>query len=137
MLLESGTRFGAAIHGFGTGDEVDFEAVAYASTDKPVYANGIVKIENSRGNTIASFDVGGTYASANFKPLNDGAGHLLVSYVSAPAIAAAVHLLSQLSGAETGGLADRHDGYAGGARDTWRVAVGWDCSIGHGPGSGG
>jgi hypothetical protein len=69
--------------------------------------------------------------------LNDGAGHLLVSYVSAPAIAAAVHLLSQLSGAETGGLADRHDGYAGGARDTWRVAVGWDCSIGHGPGSGG
>src|SRR5208282_5332208 len=65
-LLESGTRFGAAIHGFSTADEVDFEAVAYASTDKPVYANGIVRIENSVSQTIAQFGVGGKYTSANF-----------------------------------------------------------------------
>ena len=46
-FLESGTRFGAAIHGFGSRDTVEFEAVAYDPADKPVYANGIVKIETA------------------------------------------------------------------------------------------
>ena len=32
--LMSGSRLGARVSGFGAGDEVDFEAVKYASTDK-------------------------------------------------------------------------------------------------------
>ena len=35
----------------------------------------------------------------------------------------------------SGGFDFHHDGNAGGARDAWGVSVGWEGSIGHGPGS--
>ncbi len=90
--LKSGSTLGATFNNFGAGDEVDFEAVKYASTDKLVYAKGVVMIENSAGHTVASFHVSGTHTSANFKLSNDGSGHILVSYVDprAPAVSEAV-----------------------------------------------
>jgi len=80
--LKSGSKLGATINGFTTGDAVDFEKVSYASTDKLVYAKGVVSIENSASHTVASFHVSGTHTSANFKLNNDGSGHILVSPTS-------------------------------------------------------
>ena len=83
--LKSGSKLGATINNFGVGDEVDFEAVKHASTDKLVYGKGVVSIENSAGHRVASFRVTGTHRSANFALSNDGSGHILVSYVATPA----------------------------------------------------
>jgi hypothetical protein len=90
-LLKSGSTLGATINNFSPGDEVDFETVKYASTDTVSYAGAVVSIDSSAGATVASFDVSGTFTSADFKLDNDGAGHLLVSYASAGSTAPTVH----------------------------------------------
>jgi autotransporter-associated beta strand protein len=87
--LQSGITLGATISGFGPDDEVDFDAVGYATTEKVTYANGMVSVKNSAGATVASFDVTpGTY---NFKLSadSDPSGNLVVSY-AAPSIATAL-----------------------------------------------
>ena len=78
--LKSGSKLGATISGLTTGDAVDFEAVKYASTDKLVYAKGVVSIKNSADAQSPRSDVSGTHTAANFKLSNDGSGHILVSY---------------------------------------------------------
>jgi autotransporter-associated beta strand protein len=55
VRLKSGSRLGATISGLATGDAVDFHAVKYASTDKLVYAKGLVSIDNGASHTVASF----------------------------------------------------------------------------------
>jgi len=44
--------------------------------------------------------------------------------------------LGSNAGTYSGGFDFHHDGNAGGARDIWGVGVGWEGSIGHGPGPG-
>ena len=85
--LKSGTKLGALISGFTSGDSVDFEAVPFAETDKIAYANGFVSVENSVGATIGKFFVVGTYTKANFHLGADPAGDVLVSYAATPASA--------------------------------------------------
>jgi autotransporter-associated beta strand protein len=85
VRLKSGSALGATISGFARGDAVDFEAVPYAAGDTATYAGGVVSIDNSAGATIASLDVSGTYAAANFHVGGDLSGDLLISYASAAA----------------------------------------------------
>jgi hypothetical protein len=75
-----------SIAGFGAGDKVDFDAVGYASTDTVAYASGIVKIDNSTGATVASFDVTGTYTAANFTLSFDPSGPLAATLSSATSL---------------------------------------------------
>ncbi len=42
--------------------------------------------------------------------------------------------LGSSAGSYSGGFDFHHDGNAGGARDAWGVGVGWEGSVGHGPG---
>jgi hypothetical protein len=102
--LNSGSKVGATSNNFGAGDEVDFEAVKYASNDKLVYAKGLVSIDNSVGHTVASFRVSGTHTSANFKLNDDGSGHILVSYVATAASVAA----DEVSGGRSTDLLGRY-----------------------------
>ena len=88
VRLKRGSSLGATISGFTSGDAVDFEAVAYAPTDTVSYASGVVSVDNSKGKTVASFDVSGTYTTANFHVGADPGGDLLVSYADPPANAA-------------------------------------------------
>jgi hypothetical protein len=137
--LTSATTPHATISGFKSGDAVDVEAVRFLSTDKVAYASGVVSVENSKGATVASFDVSGTYTAANFHVGADPFGHLLVSYAggsSADLLDGSVLCCTPIMSAETyaSGLADRHDGNVGGARDAWGVGVGSNSSTGHGPG---
>jgi hypothetical protein len=104
--------------------------------------------------------VSGTYSSTNFHIGADASGHVLVTYVApiadilggyAPEFAeprwtrssdlSAFHSWSALGSGDGTGLRGfgphyENDGTVGGARDTWGVAVGWNGSTGHGPGSG-
>jgi hypothetical protein len=73
------------ISGFRGKDKIEFAKVKYAAGDHAVDASGEVKIETSAGNTIGTFDVAGTYVSANFKVGKDAAGDVLVTYATATA----------------------------------------------------
>jgi len=119
-----------------------------------------VSIETLAGATVATFKVAGTYTSANFHVHADRSGHLLVTY-AATATAAdilggyatefaepswtrasdlsafdSLSVLAPGAGTDAGGFGFRHenDGSVGGARDAWGVGVGWNGSVGHGPG---
>jgi autotransporter-associated beta strand protein len=138
--LRSASAPSATISGFTSGDAVDFEAVQFVSTDKVAYASGVASVKNSKGATVASFDVSGTYSAANFHIGADPFGHLLVSYAGTAAIPdsgvfALDSSLPRVLGAETytRGLSYPHGGSVD-ARDGW--GVGSDSSIGHGPGPG-
>jgi autotransporter-associated beta strand protein len=144
------------ISGFKGSDKIDFSTVAFATGDHAVDKAGNVSIETSAGKTVATFDVSGTYTSANFRVSADPSGHLLVGFVAAsPADLLGRHdsqfpmpiqemhsgvfgldsLLSPLLSAETyaGVLADRHDGNVG-ARAALGAGAGWNDPTGHGPG---
>ncbi len=86
--MKGASTLRATINNFGASDQVDFEAVKYASTDTVRYARRVVTVDNSRGAKVASFDVSGSYTGANFALSEDGSGHLLVRYVDPPANAA-------------------------------------------------
>jgi hypothetical protein len=157
-VLAIGSSLGATIDNFGIGDRVDFEAVSYASTDKISLSGAVVSVKNSAGATVASFDVSGTYAAADFALSNDGAGHLLVSDVDPPVgggrfadllrryDSAETHshkvaldlLLPPVLDAETftGALGHRYDRNGSDARGGWGVAAGSEDSTGHAPGPG-
>ena len=141
MRLLSGHTLGATISGFGAGDEVDFDAVKFASTDTVTDKSGVVAIHNSAGNTIGSFDVAGTYTKANFKLSADPSGDLLVSYVATPRPAA----IGEIGGASLADLLQRPASSAGtypgeydfrdGGNAGWRGALGGGYGqVGHGPG---
>ena len=70
------------IIGFGGSDEIDFAKVEYAAGDHAVDNAGKVAIETSAGTTIGTFDVSGTYTSANFDVSKDPSGDVLVTYAA-------------------------------------------------------
>ncbi len=144
---------------FGAGDQIDFPTLAYAKGDHAVDTNGKVAIETSAGKTVATFNVSGTYTSANFSVGKDASGDVLVTYAATAANAAdllgrygsafaeppstptsdarafdAWTALGSSAGAFSGDFDFHHDGNPGGARDVWGVSVGWNGSTGHGPG---
>jgi hypothetical protein len=162
--LAAGDLLGATIDNFGSGDSVDFKGVKYASGDAASTSNGVVTIVNSTDVAVASFDVSGTYTSANFSVGKDASGDILVTYASAAAAASeaviasptdllgsyatnfteAPHipasdswaLLAPSAGADLGtfSLNDENGGIFGGARGAVGIADGWKTSNGHGPG---
>ncbi len=71
------------ITGFGGADEIDFARVKYAASDYAVDNVGKVAIETSAGSTVATFNVSGTYTSANFTVGADTSGDVLVTYAAA------------------------------------------------------
>ena len=62
----AGASLANTISGFGGSDEIDFAKVAFATGDHAVDNAGKVSIETSAGATVATFNVSGTYTSANF-----------------------------------------------------------------------
>jgi len=76
------------ITGFGGADEIDFAKVKYAAGDHAVDNAGKVSIETSEGSTVATFNVSGTYASADFNVGKDASGDVLVTYAATAANAA-------------------------------------------------
>ncbi len=144
----------------GGADAIDFAKVKYAAGDHAVDNAGKVSIETSAGSTVATFNVSGTYTSADFNVGKDASGDVLVTYAATAANAA--ELLGRYGSAfaeppstpasdplpstpgprsarapaYSGGFDFHDDGNAGGARDLWGVGVGSDGPIGHGPGPG-
>lgn len=80
-LAQSGS---GVISGFGVGDAIDMTSIAYSATDYVTEAaNGggeTVLIDNASGTTIASFNVGSTYAPSQFAIENDGSNHLEIGF---------------------------------------------------------
>ena len=66
-ILKGASTLRATINNFGAGDQVDFEAVKYASTDTVRYARRVVTVDNSRGAKVASFDVSGSYTGGQLR----------------------------------------------------------------------
>jgi hypothetical protein len=158
----AGADLANTISGFGGKDKIDFAKVKYAAGDHAVIdTSGKVAVETSAGNTIGTFDVAGTYVSANFNVGADKSGHILVSYATAtpadilggyaaefaePSWTRASDLsafdswsaLASGAGTDAGGFGFHHanDRNVGGARDAWGVVAGGDGSMAHGPGPG-
>ena len=76
------------ITGFGGADAIDFAKVRYAEGYHAVATAGKVSIETSGGSTVATFNVIGTYRSANFNVGKDTFGDVLVTYAATAANAA-------------------------------------------------
>jgi len=79
----AGANLANTISGFGGSDAIDFSRVAYAAGDYAVDNSGNVSIETSAGSTVATFNVSGTYTSANFTVGADTSGDVLVTYAAA------------------------------------------------------
>jgi hypothetical protein len=151
------------ISGFGGKDKIDFAKVKHAAGDHAVLdTSGKVKVETSAGATVATFNVSGTYVSANFHVGADRSGDLLVSYATATAAdilggyatafaepswtrAGDVNAFDSWSALTSGagsdpgvlGLHHENDRNVRSARDPWGVGAGGDGPImGHGPGPG-
>src|SRR5262249_5871939 len=62
--------------------------VRFSASQTVAYAGGAVSILNSKGATVASFEVSGDYTAANFHLGAHSSGNLLVSFVEASAPAA-------------------------------------------------
>jgi hypothetical protein len=82
VVLKTGTTLGATVNGFTFGDAIEFAGVASAAGDTVSYASGVVSVVNN-GTTVASFEVSGTYTSANFT-LGASSGHLKVGFQGTP-----------------------------------------------------
>jgi autotransporter-associated beta strand protein len=91
VKVAAGAHLANTITAFGgSGDRIDFSTVAWEPGDHAtVDSNGKVVIETSANVPVATFQVSGTYTSANFKVSADASGRdVLVTYVAAPASAA-------------------------------------------------
>jgi hypothetical protein len=76
---------GGVISSFGVGDRIDLTQVAYAATDHVTFtpnggAGGTVSIADASETTLASFNVGSTYAPSQFALRNDGLNHLEIDF---------------------------------------------------------
>jgi autotransporter-associated beta strand protein len=148
---------GNTISGFDGKDKIDFAKVKYAAGDHAVLnTSGNVTVETSAGATVATFNVSGTYASANFHVGADRSGDLLVSYATAtadilggyateftePSRTRAGDLsefdswsaLASSAGTDSSGFGF-HEANIGGWRDPLGVGICWDGATGHGPSS--
>jgi autotransporter-associated beta strand protein len=132
------------ISGFGASDKIDFSRVAFATGDHAVDKAGNVSIETSAGSTVASFEVAGTYTSANFKIRADSSDHVLVTFVAGGAStgsSGAVAFdswaaLASSAGTDLGRFDFHTHTNVGGAHDAWGVGGRWNGSTGHRPGPG-
>jgi hypothetical protein len=154
----AGADLANTISGFGGEDKIDFSTIAYAMGDHAVDNSGNVSIETRKGATVASFNVSGTYTSANFKVGKDASGDVLVSYLTADSPAdilgsyashfadppwapsgnlTMLHSLAAPGSSGVGGFGSPYesDRNAGGVCAGWGVAVSSNGSTGHGPGS--
>ena len=109
----AGAHLANRISGFRGSDKIDFSQVAFAAGDHAVDNSGKVSIATAAGKTVATFEVSGTYTSANFKVGKDASGHVLVTHAATTAVAA--------SGPVIGSPADILGGYAPEfAEPSWR-----------------
>ena len=86
-IFAAGANLANTISGFGGADKIDFSQVAFAPGDNAVDNAGSCLDRNAGGSTVATFNVSGTYASANFHVGTDMSGHVLVTYVATAAAA--------------------------------------------------
>ena len=84
----AGADLANTISGFGGKDRIGFALVSFAPGDHAVDKAGKVSIKTSAGVTVATFNVSGTYTSANFHVGKDASGHVLVTFVGGAAAAA-------------------------------------------------
>jgi hypothetical protein len=84
IQLAVGDFLGATLSGFKGADTIDFQGVAYASTDYVTFAGnangGTVAIDDASGDMVAQFAVSGAYNASNFTLSADASNHLVVGW---------------------------------------------------------
>ena len=106
--LAVGTYLGSVVSGFGSGDTVDFQSVAFDAADTVTFTEnaakngGTVAIDDASGAAVAQFGLLGSYSAANFSTSADTNGDLLIAWqaaagdaVEAPMALTASSLVSQ------------------------------------------
>jgi hypothetical protein len=89
----TGSTLGDAVQGFAADDTIDFETVAYSSSDYVTFsrsgAGGTGTIDSASGAAVASFGVSGAYNASYFSLSDDASGHLVVNYAAGHPLATA------------------------------------------------